>query len=200
MSDAAKVSIDREPTWSRLASAGGILVVTIGMMAYLRIQGRPWWCACGHWSLWSGNIWTSHNSQHLFDPYSFTHVLHGVVFYGFLCWLCPRVPLGWRLCLAVVIEAGWEGLENSEAVINRYRTATISLDYFGDSVLNSVGDVLSCVVGFFVAKWLGFWRSVFLFVLVEVLLIASIRDSLLLSVLMLVYPLDVIKSWQMPGM
>jgi hypothetical protein len=180
--------------WSILAT----LAVIALMMGYLRSQGRPWWCTCGSLALWSGDIWSSHNSQHLFDPYSFTHVLHGLLFFGLLQWLCPRLPLGWRLCIAVIIEAGWEALENSKFVINRYRTATISLDYFGDAVLNSVGDILSCIFGFFLARFLGFWQSVIFFILVEALLVASIRDSLLLSVIMLVHPFDAIKEWQMP--
>ena len=178
----------------------GLLAITIVvvMVAYLRNQGQPWWCDCGSFSLWSGNTWSPHNSQHLFDPYSFAHVLHGLLFYGFLRMFFPRLSLSWRLCFAILFEAGWEGFENSEFVINRYRTATISLDYTGDAVLNSVGDIISCIAGFFIARRLGFWGSTALFVLIEIALLMAIRDSLMLNVLMLVYPLNVVKEWQTP--
>lgn len=163
----------------------------------LRSEGRSWWCACGRLSLWSGDVWSSHNSQHLFDPYSLTHVLHGVVLCGLLAWVFPRLAPVWRLCLVIAVEAAWEIVENSEFVIQRYRTLTMALDYHGDSVANSLGDILSCGVGFSIARRLGFLGSLALFLATEGVLVIWIRDSLLLNVLMLICPIDAIKAWQM---
>jgi hypothetical protein len=163
----------------------------------LRFQGRIWWCACGGWSPWSGDTWSPHNSQHLFDAYSLSHVLHGLIFCGALTWLLPRVAIGWRLVMATVIETAWEITENTELVINRYRAVTASLDYHGDSVINSLGDILSFVLGFWLARRLGLWRSVALFVVTELGCLWWIRDNLTLNMLMLLWPIEAIKAWQM---
>jgi hypothetical protein len=175
-----------------------VVLLTIFILHW---QDRIWWCK---WDspllLWSNDAWSKHSSQHLFDPYSFTHVLHGLLFYAALFLIFRRrVPLAWLLFFAVAVESGWEVLENSKAVIERYRTATFSLDYFGDSVANSFGDVLSCALGFFVAHKLAFWRSLFLFLLVEIVLIFTIRDSLLINIVMLIRPIEAIKMWQTGG-
>lgn len=174
-----------------------IAAITAAMVLVVRIEGRRWWCACGGLSPWSGDVWSSHNSQHLFDPYSFTHALHGVVFCGLLSWGCPRFLPAWRLCLAVALEGLWEILENSNLIIQRYREATISLDYLGDSVINSVGDLISCGLGFVLARWLGLRCSVIVFLLTEAMLLLWIKDDLFLNVVMLIYPLEIIKAWQM---
>src|SRR5262249_30677992 len=163
----------------------------------LHMQGRQFWCACGQPFLWSGDIWSRHNSQHLFDPYSFTHVLHGMIFCGFLAWLCPRAPPAWRLFLATVAEALWEIAENTDYVIGRYRAATASLDYQGDSIANSLGDVLCFVLGFLLARRVGLRWSIAIFVLTEAVLLVWIRDGLLLNIQMLIYPIDAIKNWQL---
>lgn len=170
-----------------LATAAGIL----------RVEGRSWWCACGQPNLWAGDIWSPHNSQHLFDPYSLTHVLHGIILWGLLAWLCPqRVPSG-RWTLAMLFEAGWEIVENSSFVIERYRAATMALGYQGDSAANSIGDILACALGIAIARRLGFWGSAALFLATEGLLLWWIRDDLLLNVIMLLYPIDAVKAWQM---
>ncbi|MCB0211564.1 MAG: DUF2585 family protein [Anaerolineae bacterium] len=179
--------------WPWLAMAL-ILILTIIL---LRSQGRLWICACGQVYLWVGDIWSSDNSQHLFDPYAFTHLLHGVVFFWLLAWLLPQIPLLWRLSMAVGIEAAWEVLENSSIIINRYREATASLGYEGDAIINSVGDILIMAFGFILAYKLGFRRSLILFIVVELILVFWIRDSLLLSILMLIYPIEAIKQWQL---
>src|SRR5438046_2204537 len=120
----ARVGPDfRQHLWPWLTLAA-LLVLTV---CQLRVQGRRWWCACGQFYPWSGDIWSRHNSQHLFDPYSFTHVLHGMVFCGLLAWACPRIAPAWRLCLAVFFEALWEVVENTDFVIERYRAVTASL-------------------------------------------------------------------------
>ena len=176
----------------------GVLVLTLAtMILSLRAQGRLWWCACGQFSPWSANVWSSHNSQHLFDPYSFTHLLHGVLWAGFLSWSFFRIGAVWKFCLAVAASALWEVVENTDYVINRFREATISLDYHGDTIANGVGDVLSCALGFFLARRLGLWLSVGLFVATELVLLVWIRDNLTLNVLMLLFPVEAIKNWQL---
>lgn len=165
----------------------------------LRRQGRTWWCACGQLDLWAGDVHSAHCSQHLFDPYSITHVLHGVALFGILAWAWPRLLPAWRLVLAISIESLWELLENSQLVIDRYRATTIALGYEGDSVVNSLSDILYCATGFILARKLGLRRSLVLFGLTELILLAWIRDNLTLNILMLVCPIDAIKSWQSAG-
>lgn len=173
-----------------------VAVLTLAILQ-LRHQGRTWWCSCHQYFLWAGDIWSSHNSQHLFDPYTFTHVLHGFA----ICWLLtlclPRVAPAWRLWLATLLEAAWEVFENTEFVIQRYREETAALGYNGDSVFNSFGDILTCLLGFMIAQRLGFKRSILVFLVTEVVLLLWIRDSLLLEILMLIYPIDSLKAWQM---
>ena len=176
-----------------------MFIVIISAIFVLYYQGRIWWCK---WDtpiyLWSSDAWGTHNSQHLFDPYSFTHVLHGLGFYGILYLIFRRkISLAWLLFIAVLIESAWEILENSNAVIERYRAATFSLEYFGDSIANSFGDILCCIVGFLIAHKLTFWRSFALFALTEIVLIIWIHDSLSINILMLIYPIEAIKAWQM---
>lgn len=182
---------DRVGPWAAFAA------VALAAAYQLHRQGRIFWCACGRPFLWDGDIWSLHNSQHLFDPYSFTHVLHGVIFCG-LAWLAfPRLRLVWRLWAATVAEALWEILENTQFVIQRYREATIGLGYEGDSIANSMGDLACCALGFMLAWRLGVRRSVILFVVTELALLVTVRDNLTLNVLMLLCPIDAIKSWQM---
>jgi len=169
--------------------AGGALV--------LWLMGQPVLCRCGVVALWSGDIMSNQNSQQVADPYTFTHVTHGLLFFFLLLPLAGWLALPWRLVIATVIEVAWEIAENTDAVINRYREATISLDYFGDSVLNSSSDVLFCLVGFGIASRLPWRASVALIAAIEVVLVLTIRDSLLLNILMLLYPVDAVREWQM---
>ena len=173
-----------------------ILLLAVGQ---LRLQGRLWWCECGQAYLWSSETASRHNSQHLLDPYWFTHVLHGIVFYWALTWAFPQLRLDWRLTLAVLIEALWEILENTDFVIQRYRTATVSLDYYGDTIANSLADILAVVVGFYLARALGRRGSLMWFAATELVLLWWIRDSLLLNVVMLLCPIEAIKDWQLGG-
>jgi hypothetical protein len=165
----------------------------------LNLQGRVWWCQFGDYIPWSWNIWSAHNSQHIIDPYSFTHVLHGVLEFWLLGLVFNRVPLTWRFFLAILIESSWEVAENSSYVIQRYREATISLDYFGDSIINSIADIVCCGTGFVIAYKLRFWRSLALFIITEIILLLTIRDSLIVNIIMLIYPLEAIKHWQTGG-
>jgi hypothetical protein len=176
-----------------------IVVVLVGTAYQLRSQGRLWWCSCDYLLLWLGDPWSSDNSQHLLDPYSFTHILHGFVLYGLLVLVAERLSPPWLLWLAVSIEALWELVENSEFVIRRYREETAALGYHGDTIVNSLADILVCGLGFVLARQLGARRTVALFLVTEVVLAVWIRDSLLLNVLMLIYPIDAIKAWQAAG-
>ncbi len=176
-----------------------IVVILVGTALLLRSQGRLWWCSCDYLLLWSGDPWSSDNSQHLLDPYSFTHLLHGFVLCGLLALIVPRLSAVWQLWLAVSIEALWELVENSEFVIRRYREETAALGYHGDTVVNSLGDILVCGLGFVLSRHLGFRRAFALFVLTEVTLAIFIRDNLSLNILMLIYPIDAIKEWQATG-
>jgi len=175
-----------------------MLVAVMTAMIALYFQGRVWWCEAGDYSPWAWDIWSKHNSQHLIDPYSFTHVLHGVIEFWLIGLIFPRVKFAMRLLIAVMIEGAWEIAENSSYVIDRYREATISLDYFGDSILNSISDMFCCATGFVVAYKLRFWKSLVLFLVTEAALIFWIHDSLIINIIMLVYPIDAIKAWQMP--
>ena len=176
-----------------------IVLVLIGTVVLLRSQGRLWLCSCDYLLLWSGDPWSSDNSQHLLDPYSFTHLLHGFLLCGLLALALPRLSVAWRLSLAVSIEAAWELIENSELVIRRYREETAALGYHGDTIVNSIGDILVCGLGFLLAQRLGVRRTFAVFVLTEVALAVSIRDNLTLNVVMLIYPIEAIKEWQAAG-
>jgi hypothetical protein len=179
--------------WPWLAMAAATTIAAL----QLRHQGRLWLCDCGRVLVWAGDAWSADNSQHLFDPYSFTHVLHGFVFCGLLAWALGRAARQWRLALAVSIEALWEVVENSAFVIRRYRETTLALGYQGDTIINSAGDIFACALGFVLACRLGLRRTLLAFAVTELVLLIWIRDSLLLNVLMLLYPVDAIKAWQM---
>ena len=187
----------RSPLRSRaIAFVLGLLVIAV---IYLRWQGRVWWCACGRWYPVSLHVSSMHNSQHLFDPYSFSHILHGILFFGLLWLFRRRLSLDVRAAIAASIEIGWEMLENSPIIINRYRSATVSLGYTGDSIFNSLGDIASFVLGFYLARKLGLWKSVAIFLAVELLMLWTIRDNLALNILMLLWPVDAIRKWQAGG-
>jgi Protein of unknown function (DUF2585) len=164
-----------------------------------RLMGRLWLGPDGRFGLWEGDIWSSEQSQRLVDPYSFSHVVHGFLFYALLWLVARRVPLRYRLVLAVALEAAWEILENSPIIINRYRAVTISLGYVGDSILNSMSDVLMMAIGFALASRLRWWASVAVIVAFEVGMLLWVRDNLTLNILMLVYPIESIKAWQSAG-
>ena len=174
------------------------LLITLQALT-LHGLGRVLYCTCGYIKLWEGEVNSSGNSQHLTDWYSFSHIIHGFIFY-FLAWLVARRwPLGLRFLLALGIEVSWEIVENTNAVIEHYRAATISLDYYGDSIVNSLSDTLMAVFGFFLARALPVAATVTLALAMEVVVGAVIRDNLTLNVLMLLYPVPAIKAWQLGG-
>jgi hypothetical protein len=200
LSDTPESTAAIAPPASRLWPWAIVAATLLATAALLRTQGRRWWCVCGHPWLWVGDIWTRHNSQHLLDPYSLTHVSHGLIFFAALS-IRPfrRIPALWRLAIAVGIEAAWELIENSHFIIDRYRHATISLGYTGDTIANSLGDIAYCILGYLLATRLGAGRSLLLVLLIELLLLIWIRDNLTLNVLMLFHLVHSIQHWQMAG-
>ena len=172
-------------------------VVLLLMIVLLRVQGRLFVCACGQFEIWTSDTCSANNSQQLFDPYSLTHVVHGFLFFYLVVLVFKRLAPSWQFLLTFALEAAWEVFENSSFVIDRYRTATAALGYQGDTIVNSVGDLFCAVIGFVIAGQIGIRRSLILFALLELILILWIRDSFLLQILMLVRPVEAIKSWQM---
>jgi hypothetical protein len=190
---------------THLLAAAGLLATTL---VILSSYGRRWWCACGSPVPWSFDINGSHNSQHFLDPYSVSHFEHGLFFFIFLWLFRSRLSLSWRLVSAAGIECGWELLENSSFIIDRYRAATISADYVGDSMINSVSDVIFATFGFWVTsqfpsllserrRFWTYWIAVV--AICELGLIFTVRDSLAINCIMLVHPIEAIRTWQSGG-
>ncbi len=169
--------------------------------AILLAMGRIPICKCGYVKAWHGIVFSSENSQHLSDWYTFSHIIHGFAFY-LLFWAIGRRfgwPLGLRLVLAIVLESAWEIFENTPLVINRYRSVTIALDYYGDSVLNSLADIAAMVVGFFLAARLPVAVVVALTIAMELFVAYWIRDNLTLNIIQLIHPFESILRWQQGG-
>ncbi|MBK9079381.1 MAG: DUF2585 domain-containing protein [Hyphomicrobium sp.] len=176
-----------------------IAAIIVGTGATLYALGRLPMCACGTIKLWHGEVLSSENSQHITDWYTYSHILHGFLFYAAMWWLAPGWSFAQRLAAAVALEAGWEVLENTPLIIDRYRTATMSLDYYGDSIVNSLSDIAAMMAGFWLASVLPVAVTVALGLFFEVFTGYMIRDNLTLNVLMLIHPIDAVKAWQSAG-
>lgn len=178
------------------------LLILILFAAILFLMGQPLICECGFVKWWHGpTVLTSENSQHISDWYTFSHIIHGFLFYG-IAWLLGRKrgwPVGFMFLLALLAETSWELFENTDFIINRYRSITISFDYFGDSVINSTADVLAMALGFFLAWRLPVWVTVSLLIAMEVYVGYQIRDNLALNIIMLIYPFETVLEWQRGG-
>jgi hypothetical protein len=179
----------------RRALLVGTAIVIAAAVALLAMGRHPI-CTCGVIRLWGGDAHSPENSQQIADWYSLSHIIHGFLFYALLRWLAPRWPRAWRLVVAVAIEAGWELLENSPLIIDRYRQATIAIGYTGDTVLNSLSDILMMTIGFLFAARAPARLTIGLAIGFELLALAVIRDNLTLNVLMLAWPIDAIRTWQ----
>lgn len=178
----------------RTAAFTVLLFLFLALTLYL--MGRKTLCDCGI-GLWTSSAWSPETSQLFADPYSLSHLLHGLLFYGGLHVIARKLPVQHRLVLALLIEAAWELFENTPFIINKYRHETASLNYFGDSVLNSLGDMIFMWVGFFFAYRFSWKWTISLFILIELLMLVTIRDNLTLNVIMLIHPVELIQKWQM---
>jgi hypothetical protein len=193
VNDVTSQSNDNSTTRFWLAVTFLVILVQV-VSQYL--MGRLWICECGYVKLFEPGVNTPGNSQHLFDWYTPSHIIHGFLFYG-LGWLIMRKkPIAAKLALAALIEAAWEILENSPLVIDRYRTATMAVGYSGDSILNSGMDMVAMIAGFFFAARVPIWLTVVIALAFEAVTAFVIRDNLTLNVVMLVWPIEVVKTWQ----
>ena len=175
-----------------------MLVLTGGIEFWM---GRSPLGPDGRFGLWDGDIWSSECSQRLADPYSFSHIAHGILFFGLLWVVARKMPVRYRFLVAVLFEAGWELLENSP--LDRLRPlpgrSTIALGYVGDSIMNSLSDIGMMSLGFLFASRARPWVSVAAVVAMEVGCALWVRDNLTLNIIMLVHPVEAIKAWQMAG-
>lgn len=155
-----------------------VVAIVVATVAALRVMGRGW----GERRLWTRDANSPRTSQRLADPYTLTHVLQGILLYGALS-LGPlrSLGLGTRLVIATALESASEIAENTERVIQWYRARSTSDAYTGDSVVNSLGDMVAMMGGFFLAHALPVWASLLVYVGVEVALYATIRDNMTLA-------------------
>lgn len=183
--------------YSRVILISIIIFVVTGLIEYL--MGRLPFGPDGRLGLWEGDVWSREQSQRFADPYTFSHIIHGMLFYGFLWLVARQLPVRYRLVGALLLEAGWEILENSPLIIDRYRAVTISLGYVGDSIFNSLSDIFFAGLGFLFAWRAKLWVIIILIITMELGTLIWVRDNLTLNIIMLAYPIEAIKNWQSVG-
>lgn len=190
---------DRAPAFL----ARGVILAAIGILAaqaaILLVMGQPAICACGYVKLWHGLPSSPETSQHVSDWYTFSHVLHGIVFYAALRFLFPRALAGALFIAAFAVEAAWEVVENTPFIIDRYRQLALAQGYFGDSVVNSLFDTLAAASGVAIARLAPVWITALTFAAIEAALAFAIRDNLALNVIQLIHPFEAITRWQTGG-
>src|SRR3989344_1305095 len=176
-----------------------MLITTLVLLAAhavaLYFMGQPWMYEGGYIKFWHGVVISGENSQHLSDWYTFSHIIHGILFYVGLSLVFPRLSVGTRLLLALAIESGWELFENTDMIINRYREQALAQGYFGDSIVNSTGDMIAALVGFVLAYRIPILASVVLVIILEGIALYFIRDSLTINIIQLIHPIDAIGAW-----
>ena len=182
-------------TASRLAGVVVLAILAVQVLAE-HLMGRVWICSCGTIRLWVGDIWSDELSQQLFDWYTASHIVHGILFYGLLRLVLPRAPVLVRLAIAVGIEASWEIAENSPWVIEACRKQALAAGYTGDSILNSVMDNVSMMTGFWLARLLPWKATVALVLALEIGAAALVHDNLTLNILNFVHRFPAIEAWQ----
>jgi len=194
---------DAAAKWLEQMPSGVFLLIVVGFVmlqaVVLLAMGQPAICSCGTVKLWMGDVLSSENSQQFTDWYSYTHVVHGFFLYLLLWLVARRLPIGLRLALAIGLEAGWEIIENTPFVIDRYRQLALAQGYIGDSVINSVGDTLAAVFGFVLARMLPVWSSVILVIAMELFVGYMIHDNLTLNIIQLIHPNSAVSRWQNGG-